>query len=52
MPPPGSVPYKFLVRVEATDKAGNVGVAETSNPVIVDTAQPKGLILGVDPVTK
>jgi hypothetical protein len=49
---PGGVPYKFLVRVEASDRAGNVGVAETTNPVIVDLAQPKGLILGVDPVTK
>jgi hypothetical protein len=49
--PPG-VPYRFFVRVEATDLAGNVGALDTSTPVIVDLAQPKGLILGVEPARK
>jgi hypothetical protein len=46
---PSGVPYRFHVRVEATDRAGNVGSADTSAPVIVDLAQPKGVILNVEP---
>src|SRR5204862_16486 len=49
--PPG-IPYRFFVRVQATDLAGNVGSLNYSEPVIVDLAQPKGFILGVDPAGK
>jgi hypothetical protein len=45
---PRDVPYQFHVRVEACDQAGNVGHAETTEPVCVDHAQPTGKILGVD----
>jgi hypothetical protein len=48
---PSGVPYRFHVRVEATDRAGNSASAETATPVIVDLAQPKGVILNVDPIT-
>ena len=44
---PESVPYQFHVRVEAADKAGNVGSAETAKPVIVDLSQPKVQVIGV-----
>lgn len=50
--PKSGTPYRFFVRVEAQDKAGNVGADLTANPVIVDLAQPKGVILSVDPMTK
>lgn len=50
--PAGGVPYKFFVRVEATDQASNVGALATAKEVIVDLAQPKGLILGVEPASK
>ncbi|MGE3803766.1 MAG: hypothetical protein AB7K24_03720 [Gemmataceae bacterium] len=46
---PTDVPYKFFVRVEAADRAGNIGTAETGKSVIVDLAKPKGVILGVSP---
>jgi hypothetical protein len=46
--PPGA-PYRFLVRVEAKDLAGNVGTLETAQPVIVDLHQPKGVIRDVQP---
>jgi len=49
--PPG-VPYQFLVRVEAVDKAGNVGVDQTPNLVKVDLAKPKPTILDVSPAGK
>ena len=49
--PPG-VPYQFHVRVEATDRAGNVGTAETTEPVKVDLNRPKTRVLTVDPVSK
>jgi hypothetical protein len=45
---PRDVPYQFFVRVEAVDRAGNRGSEETSRPVAVDHAQPRGVILGVD----
>lgn len=50
--PKAGTPYRFLVRAEAQDKAGNVGSDQTANPVIVDLAQPKGVILSVEPVVK
>jgi hypothetical protein len=46
---PTDIPYQFLVRVEAADRAGNIGNAETGKPVIVDLAKPKGVILNVAP---
>jgi hypothetical protein len=45
--PPNGIPYRFHVRVEGIDKAGNVGSAQTSNPVIVDLHKPRPLILDV-----
>jgi len=45
---PGA-PYKFKIRVEAVDKAGNVGSAVTQKHVLFDLAQPKAAILGVAP---
>lgn len=48
---PGDVPYKFYVRIEALDRAGNIGTAQTDHPVIVDLARPRPKILGVDSTT-
>jgi hypothetical protein len=45
---PGA-PHRFLVKVEAADRAGNVGEAVTLKPVLFDLTQPKGRILGVEP---
>lgn len=45
---PSNTPYRFHVRVEAIDKGGNVGRADTAKPVIVDLALPKGRLTGVD----
>jgi hypothetical protein len=45
---PNDVPHQFYVRVEATDRAGNVGTAQLVKPVTVDAARPRGVILGVD----
>ncbi|HZU35767.1 MAG TPA: hypothetical protein VFA18_07660, partial [Gemmataceae bacterium] len=46
---PQDVPYQFLVRVKAVDQAGNVGSDQSTTPVKVDLAQPKGVILDVLP---
>jgi hypothetical protein len=48
---PANVPYQFFIRVQATDKAANVGAAQTPTPVKVDLAQPKGIILDVAPAS-
>ncbi|MBY0524000.1 MAG: hypothetical protein K2R98_11410 [Gemmataceae bacterium] len=45
--PPNGVPFKLLVRVEAADKAGNIGVAQSAEHVKVDLAKPKVSILDV-----
>jgi hypothetical protein len=44
--PPG-VPYQFYVKVEAVDRAGNIGLDQTLEPVKVDLSQPKSVILDV-----
>jgi len=46
---PQDVPYQFLVRVEAADRAGNIGSDETVKAVAVDLTLPKGVILDVGP---
>lgn len=46
---PADVPYSFYVKVEAVDRAGNIGVAQTPTAVNVDLHQPKGVIVDVSP---
>jgi hypothetical protein len=46
---PETTPYQFYVRVEAADRAGNVGAAVTDKPVIVDLSQPKVQVISVGP---
>lgn len=45
--PPSGVPFKLMVRVEAVDKAGNIGMAQSPEHVKVDLAKPKVSILDV-----
>jgi hypothetical protein len=49
---PADVPFQFYVRVEAVDKAKNVGADETAQPVAVDLSQPKVRVLDVGPANK
>jgi hypothetical protein len=44
------VPFQFYVRVEARDKAGNVGKAESAERVKVDLNQPKANVNGIEPL--
>lgn len=41
-------PARIQVRVDVRDALGNLGFAETAEPVIVDRTRPKGRILGLD----
>jgi hypothetical protein len=45
---PAAMPTRFLIRVEATDTAGNVGIACTPEPVLLDLARPTLDILSVE----
>jgi hypothetical protein len=45
--PPRTTPTKVHVRVEATDAAGNVGVATSPGPVLIATARVVGKLGGV-----
>jgi hypothetical protein len=49
---PEDVPYQFYLRVEAADRAGNVGEAVTPDVVKVDLSQPKVKILTVEPASR
>jgi hypothetical protein len=49
MPTDESFPYKFFVRIEGRDRAGNVGRAETPTPVVVDLIKPRLRIVRVEP---
>jgi hypothetical protein len=42
-------PYKFLVRAKAEDKAGNVGVEQWRDPIVVDLEHPTVNITGIGP---
>lgn len=48
---PAGSPHKFYLRVEARDKARNVGVADSRQPIVVDLKQPRGVLLGIEPVS-
>jgi hypothetical protein len=45
---PKEMPYEVYVRVEACDRAGNVGSDHSGKPVRVDMARPRGTITGAD----
>jgi len=49
--PPG-MPPRFLVRVEAADLVGNVGIALTPEPLLLDLSQPTVSIVAVEPAGK
>ena len=49
---PKTASARFLIRVEATDLAGNVGVAQTPEPISLDLAQPVVSILAIEPARK
>ena len=49
---PKDMPYEFYVRLEATDRAGNVGQVTTHEPMKVDVCRPRGAIIGVGTETK
>jgi hypothetical protein len=47
----GGLPYQFYVRVEAVDRAGNVGTDTTQDTVKVDTKVPKAVEIKVNGVS-
>lgn len=48
---PTGAPHRFYLRVEARDKARNVGYAESRQPIIVDLKQPRGIPIGIEPIS-
>ena len=45
---PAEMGGRVYVRVQASDKAGNVGRWETREPVILETGRPKARVLGAN----
>ncbi|MEI7684421.1 MAG: hypothetical protein WCL32_05295 [Planctomycetota bacterium] len=46
---PAAVPYQFYIKVEAVDRAGNLGEDATPQPVKVDLSIPRAVPLSVGP---
>jgi hypothetical protein len=46
---PAAMPARFLVRIEAVDRAGNVGVAQTPTPLAGDVTLPATSIRDIEP---
>jgi hypothetical protein len=44
---PPKMPYRIFLRVEVRDRAGNVGIAQTQEPVLVDLTVPEVEITGI-----
>jgi hypothetical protein len=42
-----NMPYRVYLRVTARDLAGNVGVDESPEPVLIDLHEPEGQLLGI-----
>ncbi|MSU76623.1 MAG: hypothetical protein EXS16_00870 [Gemmataceae bacterium] len=49
---PDPLPYQFYVRVEAPDRASNIGEAITPDKIRVDLSQPKAMIREIEPSSK
>jgi hypothetical protein len=48
-PMPLNLPFRIFVKVEAADRAGNIGSAQTANPILVDLSKPKVNITTIEP---
>jgi hypothetical protein len=46
---PTSVPQKMVIRMEVADLAGNIGLSQTREPVMVDLAKPSVAIVNIKP---
>jgi hypothetical protein len=46
---PPNLPYRVFLRLSARDTAGNLGIAETREPVLVDLSEPDAHFVGVAP---
>jgi hypothetical protein len=44
---PPNLPFRVFLRLMVRDSAGNVSVAETSEPILVDLSEPEGRITGL-----
>jgi hypothetical protein len=42
-----NLPYRVYLRIIARDSAGNTGVDETPEPVLIDLHEPEGQLLGI-----
>jgi hypothetical protein len=49
---PSTIPPRFVLRVEAADLVGNVGMAQMPEPILLDLSQPSISIVAVEPATK
>ncbi len=47
-----NMPHSMYFRLLARDNAGNIGSAQTSQPVLVDLKRPKARVIGVQPVSQ
>jgi hypothetical protein len=46
---PARMPHRIYLKLEARDRAGNIGVAQSAEPVLIDLLEPESKLTGVAP---
>ena len=49
---PANIPPNVYLRLSVRDKAGNVSVAETKDPVLIDFSEPEVLNIGLEKISR
>jgi hypothetical protein len=49
---PEKLPYKVYLQIEVHDLAGNIAIAETPEPVLVDLVEPDSKLIGIEATKK
>jgi hypothetical protein len=50
-PMPAGMPFRFFLRAQAIDRAGNLAVAQTETPVTIDPSEPEAVIKEVEGIS-
>jgi len=45
---PHNMGSQFFFKIEVADQAGNIGRAETTNPVVLDMTEPRAVVMGIN----
>ncbi|HEV3144192.1 MAG TPA: hypothetical protein VGZ47_09935, partial [Gemmataceae bacterium] len=49
---PKDAPLRVYFQIKAVDRAGNTSICKTEQPLVLDPAEPRAVITGVEPVAE